>query len=327
MTRRSVTFRNDAGERLFGIFEEPEQARTDIGIVLLSPGVKSRVAPHRLYNKIAQRLVHSGFRVLRFDFAGLGDSEGAIQERLMPDLYRSIQLGRYVGDTLTAIDWMRTHAGTSQVVLGGLCGGALTGLLAAEASDHVAGLFGLGLPVILDGSTVDKVGSMSQGELRSMRRKYLAKVLDPSSWWRVITLRSDFRLVWRSLKARSRARRYATTASPAVLGDNANPRFSRALFSMLERRRPTLVVFGGSDRLYWEYREKFADPHAAFLSPYADQLEVRVIEQANHVLTMGEWQEEFFGQCERWLTAKFGDGGLAATMSVTGRAASDPADA
>jgi len=303
--RRAVTFRNAAGELLFGIVDEPAHARSDIGIVLLSPGVKSRVAPHRLYNKIARRLVRLGFRVLRFDFAGLGDSEGVIQERLLPDLYRSIQLGRYVGDTLAAVDWMRDHAGTPRVILGGLCGGALTGLLAAEASEHVAGLFGLGMPVILDGSEVDKVATMSQGELRNMRRKYLAKVLDPTSWLRVITLRTDFRLAWRSLKARSHARRHAVSSVPAVLGDNGNQKFSRALFSMLERRRPTLLLFGGADRLYWEYREKFADPHATLLAPYADRLEVRTIEHANHVLTLGEWQEEFFGHCERWLTAHF----------------------
>ena len=163
----------------------------------------------------------------------------------------------------------------------------------------------MGLPVTLDGSAVDKVATMSQGELRSVRRKYLAKLVDPKSWLRVITLKTDFRLAWRSLKARSHARRHAVSSVPAVLGDNGNQRFSRALFSMLERRRPTLLLFGGADRLYWEYREKFADPHATLLAPYADRLEVRTIEHANHVLTLGEWQEEFFGHCERWLTTHF----------------------
>jgi len=37
--------------------------------------------------------------VLRFDFYGLGDSEGEIREPMLADLYGSIQMGRYVKDT------------------------------------------------------------------------------------------------------------------------------------------------------------------------------------------------------------------------------------
>lgn len=302
---RPVTFANAAGDTLFGILHEPADARTDLGVILLSPGVKSRVAPHRLYVKMARRLEARGFKVLRFDFAGLGDSGGTVHEDQLADLYRSIQLGRYTGDTLAAIDWMRRHAGVSSVVLGGLCGGAISGLLAAERSEYVAGLFGLGMPVILDGTAVDKVATMSEGQLRSVRQKYLGKLLDPASWWRILTLRTDFRLLWRSV-AGGRGPSARRGPQAAVLGENGNPRFSPALFDMLMQRRPVLLVFSGADRLHWEYQEKFADPHAALLADYAGTLEVDVIERANHVLTFGPWQDAFFERCDRWLTAHFG---------------------
>ncbi len=188
-TRRPVTFTNAAGETLFGIFHEPGGDAAGIGVVLLSPGVKTRVAPHRLYNKLTERLLRRGFSVLRFDFSGLGDSEGVVRETLMADLYRSIQLGRYVDDTLAAIEWMRSHGGSPRVILGGLCGGALTGLLTAPQCAHVEGLFSLGMPVILDGSGVDKVATMSEGQRQGVRQKYLGKLLDRRAWWRVLTLR------------------------------------------------------------------------------------------------------------------------------------------
>lgn len=303
---RPVTFANSVGETLFGILHEPPAARTDIGVVLLSPGVKSRVAPHRLYVKMARRFEARGVKVLRFDFAGLGDSGGTVQEDQLADLYRSIQLGRYTGDTLAAIDWLRREAGVSKVVLGGLCGGAISGLLAAERSEHVAGLFGLGMPVVLDGTAVDKVATMSEGQLRSVRQKYLGKLLDPASWWRILTFRTDFRLLWRSLSGRRQPSSARPGPKATVLGENGNPRFSPALFDMLDRRRPVLLVFSGADRLHWEYQEKFADPHAALLSGYTGLLEVDVIERANHVLTFGPWQDAFFARCDRWLTAHFG---------------------
>jgi len=317
---RPVTFVNTAGEKLFGMFHEPAQARTDVGIVLLSPGVKSRVAPHRLYNRLAERLVRCGFRVLRFDFAGLGDSEGTIQERLLADLYRTIQLGRYTDDTLKAVEWMRTEGGVDRVVLAGLCGGGISGLVAARHSEHVAGLFSIGLPVILDGATVDKVATMPVKQLRSVRRKYLNKLFDPASWMRVVTLQSDFRLALRSILASRGLRRRATSPALMVTGDNGNPEFAPALMDMLARHRPVLMVFSGADRLYWEYCEKFADHNTPLLARHADLFAVHVIERANHVLTFHEWQEAFFQHCERWLALHFPVG--AAQRSKAGQVVS-----
>lgn len=299
--RQPVTFPNAQGETLFGVLERPATPRRDLGVILLSPGIKSRVAPHRLYNKLARRLVGHGFTVLRFDFAGLGDSEGTVPEPLLADLYRAIQLGRYVGDTHAAIEWMRRETGVERIVLGGLCGGAITGLLAASHSPHVAGLFSIGLPVILDGTAVDKVATMSEGQRRSVRHKYLAKLLDPVAWKRVVTLQTDFRLLWRSFVGR----RHAARPGVAVAGDNGNQAFPPALFDMLDRHRPVLLAFSGSDRLYWEYKEKFADQQAPLLASFGDRLQVSVIERANHILTFAEWQERFMGLCEGWLQRHF----------------------
>ena len=302
----AVTFANANGDTLFGIVHRPERARTDIGIVLLSPGVKSRVAPHRLYVKMARHFAARGITVLRFDFAGLGDSTGVVKEAMLADLYRSIQLGRYTDDTLRAIEWMREHAGVHRVVLSGLCGGAITGLLAARHSAHVAGLLGIGLPVILDGTAVDKVANMTAGQLRSLRERYLAKVVNPDAWLRVLTLKTDFRLALTSLLG---ARRFGTRApqreTPAVLGDNGNPAFPPALLDLLKHQRPLLLMFSGADRLCWEWQEKFADPHRAAIASYSDILTVAVIEKANHVLTFSAWQEETLHHSDRWLEKHF----------------------
>ena len=176
MNRTHVaTFANRDGHMLVGILHEPvAQARRDVAIILLSPGVKNRVAPHRLYNKMAAEYASLGFWVLRFDFYGLGDAEGEVGERLLADLYRSIQLGRYVDDTRCAMDWMQHTYGIPKFVLGGLCGGAITGLLAGAKDHDVVGLLGLGVPVILDGSNVDKVRNLTVGQIGGLRAKYCA---------------------------------------------------------------------------------------------------------------------------------------------------------
>jgi uncharacterized protein len=307
MTRRQpVTFENRAGQTLHAILHAPEPARSGTGVVLLSPGIKSRVAPHRLYWKMARRFSELGFPVLRFDFSGLGDSEGRIEDHLMADLYRGIQLGRYVDETLDAIQWFREKGGVDRVVLAGLCGGAITGLLAAARCTDVAGVLGIGLPVTLDGSAVDKVAMMSDGQLRGVRQKYLRKVTDRSSWRRVLTFKTDFRLLAHSLGLVRRPRVTAVPGTgPTVLGGNGNPAFPPALAQTLTRGVPVLLVYGGADRLYWDYREKFAEPQAAFLEAFGDVLNVHVIDRANHVLTFDEWQQELHDTSRAWLEQWF----------------------
>ena len=74
-----VTLRNSKNHELFGILHVPENAETldrKIGINLLNPGLKNRVAPNRLNVKIARKLCEAGYFVLRFDPFGIGDSEG-----------------------------------------------------------------------------------------------------------------------------------------------------------------------------------------------------------------------------------------------------------
>src|SRR5262245_28667162 len=108
-----VTFLNRQGLTLFGILEEPvDVPSTDVAVLLLSPGVKMRVGPQGLYRRISRELVALGLPVLRFDFYGLGDSEGGLPEELLRDVYNHIEVGRFVDDTVDAMDWMQKTRGT-----------------------------------------------------------------------------------------------------------------------------------------------------------------------------------------------------------------------
>jgi len=79
----------------------PQKAsRRPVAVLLLSPGIKMRVAPHRLYHKMAAFIADLGFPVLRFDFHGLGDSEGELGESTLAEVYNSIQSGRFSGKVI-----------------------------------------------------------------------------------------------------------------------------------------------------------------------------------------------------------------------------------
>ena len=89
--------------------------RTPAGVAT-SPSCCSRRASRPVSRRIAsttrwrRRSTAQGFTVLRFDFYGLGDAEGEVPLRQLRDLYGSVALGRYVGDTRDALDWLARHA-------------------------------------------------------------------------------------------------------------------------------------------------------------------------------------------------------------------------
>lgn len=305
-----VTFPNRQGHRLFGMLTEPEHPRQDVAIVLLAAGVKARVGPHRLYHQMSAFFADLGFRVLRFDFHGIGDSEGVIEEPQLADFYGSVAVGRYIDDTTSAVDFLCAATGVQQVIVGGLCGGAITGLLAGANHPRVAGLFGVGLPITVDGSNVDKVKFMSAGQLEGIRGKYLRKILSPSAWLRLLSMKTDFRLLFKSLLVRRPAKpapqpeNRPGTSAPVDEG-NMNPHFRPQLLRMLRNRRPVLLLFSESDRLYAEFNERFVQPHGFDVSAYDGLLDVAVVAEANHVFTFPEWQREMLEKSRTWVEARF----------------------
>jgi pimeloyl-ACP methyl ester carboxylesterase len=306
-----IVFTNRAGLQLFGILHEPEgRARKDVGILLLSPGVKMRVGPQGLYRRMTELFVRLGYPVFRFDFYGLGDSEGSLKETQLVDVYNHIEVGRFVDDTIDALEWMRERCGVSRVIVSGLCGGAITGLLAGQRDERIAGLLALGMTPLLASRAADPATYMTVGQLTRLRGSYLRKLLDVKSWWRLLTFKSDFKLIWKSMLVSLKSKKKpspqpAGEADTVAPPDNANPLFPPAFFSMLSSKRPMLFVFSGADRLYWEFQEKFVARYERRLRDAGPGYQVHVVADANHVYSFKEWQEEMLAVSARWLNEHF----------------------
>jgi len=313
---KPVVFPNADGKRLFGLLHTPAvNLAPGIAVVLLSPGIKSRVGPHRLYVKLARRLCDAGFVVLRFDFYGLGDAEGELDETLVANVYASVAAGRYLSDTVAAMNWLQQEHRVGKFVLAGLCGGAITGLFAGAQDRRVISLVGLGIPVTQYSEDTSRYQFLTEKELDHFRRNYVKRALNWKSWVRLLTFRSDYKVMTKAFLAPLKRvwRRDAAPASaaeptgpPDLSGiGNVNPHFSRAFFSMLSGSRKMLLLFGESDRLYWEFDEKFFRRSTRELDRYGSQLEISLIGGARHVFEAREQQEELFGKILEWLAKEY----------------------
>jgi alpha/beta superfamily hydrolase len=80
VAERKVYFKNDQGLRLEGVLERPDRSGQMAGIVLCQAGTGTSEA---FLPEVSKWLVEHGYAVLRFDYQGVGRSEGQKCE-LMP---------------------------------------------------------------------------------------------------------------------------------------------------------------------------------------------------------------------------------------------------
>ena len=306
---RCVSFPNRQRQFLHGILHEPDpQDARGVCILLLSPGIKGRVGPHRLYVKIAERLTPLGFHVLRFDYHGLGDSEGEVAERALADMYNTIHGGRYADDTISAMDWLQKNLGIRRFVGSGLCGGSISALLTAEVDSRIECLLGIGLPTVLDGGPENWARALSQHQIAAIRGTYFRKLTDPKSLLRLLSGKSNYQAIVKILKQWFAVRKATSDSTPVTAAsevDHSNPRFASAFLAMLESSRPMMLVFSGADRLHAQFSENFESHNEARIRNLRHLYSVQVIRQANHVLADPAWVDELLDIAERWLSGGY----------------------
>ena len=184
---RETTVRFGEGQRLSGIVTEPDQPG-GTAVLLLNAGLVHHAGPACLYVKLARRLAADGVLALRFDFAGIGDSEprrdGLPFETAAPQ------------DTSQAMDFLAATYGIRRFVLAGICSGAITAFHAAQADERVRAIALMNAQGYVTGDGIQAAQSNRYLLRVSLRRR--------NSWWRLLRGQVDVMGVLRSLLGRLR---------------------------------------------------------------------------------------------------------------------------
>ncbi len=287
-------FKNRDGLKLVGILHSPEDNAQDYGFLFIHSGVQGRHGNTNQYVFYAREFCKMGFPCFRFEPYGMGDSEGIIEPMPMRDYYGSIQTGRYVNDTLDAIEYFNS-TGVKKIILFGLCGGSITALLSAPFSDKISSLILLSIPVVLDSDKTDYDLRIPKELASKQLIIYLKKVFNPKYIIRLLMLKSDYKRIFSYLKAFFKKSNDSKDSTTQINCGVVNSYFFDS-YQACRNRVHTFWIFGDNDSFWFDFKREFfekklMDPHDSLL----------VIKDANHMFTLIEWQKKIVLEIKKWL--------------------------
>lgn len=272
MTERVYTFGSHRG--LVGILTEPSNGALRPGgpaLLFSNIGLNHRVGPNRLYVEFARKLAACGFRSLRFDLSGFGDSKSRRGG--------GTDLERATLDTREAMDFLEKR-GVNRFVVAGLCSGVDSAHRAALEDSRVVGA------ISIDGYTY-----------RS-----------PGFWLRFCTVRNAQPARWRRY-IRVRVARFLGERPLSDLDDlpevferpyPTREQFAADLAKLTARSLKLLFVYTANEDGSYNYRNQFHDTFG-----YRDEIEVEFYARADHVFSTDAQRERLLSGLVRWLDLKF----------------------
>jgi uncharacterized protein len=290
------------GNRLPGILSRPERPLPGgPGIVIMSPGLKHRVGPHRLALKLARLFTELGLPVLRFDFHGTGDAEGELASLSVPVLHESIQNGYFASDASNAVAALCEATGVERVVTCGLCGGAITGLYAAEADSRVDGIIGFQLPVKVLDLEADYADQISSEYSDFILTLYLKKIFKPEAWKNFLSGKSEYSLIWKTATRCVYRLLHGGRGREVEIPEGMNLNFLRA-YDAVAGRVKMQWIYSVEERARYDFEGDFEKVCLAGKERPYDKV---VLPDANHEFAPDEAQARLFDEIRAWLLRNY----------------------
>lgn len=263
--KRAIAFAC-GGHWLYGVLDLPPAPHTR-GVLMVVGGPQYRAGSHRQFVLLARTLAAQGVAAMRFDYRGMGDSEGAIRdfEQVDQDLRSAI-------DTFFAeVPQLR------EVVLWGLCDAASAAALYAAGDARVTGLALLN-PWVRTESGAAKA---------TIKHYYRARLLDAGLWKKIASGKFELRKALDSFTGLlgSARKEAASGALPDRMHDGLGKFGGKVL-----------VMLCGADLTAQEFSDLSASSPKWTSLMAAPRFTRRLLPKADHTCSRREWHE----QAARW---------------------------
>lgn len=253
-------------------------ATATIGVLVIVGGPQYRVGSHRQFVLTARALAAAGFPVLRFDYRGMGDSDG--------DARSFETIGDDIGAALDA--FADAVPGLQRFVLLGLCDAASASLIYCGRTDpRIAGLV-----------LMNPWARTEEGEAKSYVRHYYRQRLLQISFWRKVfggkfQLRHALGSLYRNLRAGFFPERVEKVAHGSFIER------MRAGFERFEG--PVLLIISGRDLTAKEFMDLTAGSAGWRGLLRRKGVEIRDLPKADHTFSSRDELDRSTGLCREWL--------------------------
>lgn len=274
------------GENLYGILSLPEQSATR-GVLLVVGGPQYRVGSHRQFTLLARQLAAQGIPVMRFDYRGMGDSQG--DPRNFEDINDDIR---------AAIDhFFENMPGLQEVVIWGLCDAASAALFYAHSDARVRGL-------VLLNPWVRTEQGLAKAYLK---RYYLKRALDAGLWRKIMRGDFDFQAAGRSLmellrKARLASGHRSTDTGSEVPAQAFDMSLPEKMYQGLHRfNGQIMLVLSGDDMTAQEFSELISTSQKWRQLLMKRKIIRRNLAAANHTFSRQAWRDQVANWTTEWI--------------------------
>jgi uncharacterized protein len=274
---RALAFRC-GGDTLVGIASVPAAPGTR-GVLIVVGGPQYRVGSHRQFALLARHLAAHGIAAMRFDYRGMGDSDGDERD------FETIQ-----DDIRAALDaFVDAVPGMRDVVLWGLCDGASAAAMYAPGDARVRGLVLLNPWVRTD----DGVARTT------LKHHYRDRLRDPAFWRKLAHGKFDY-----AGSLASMLKLVRTAFAGRTAADDAQA-------SLPERMRQglhafgghTLLVIGGADLTGREFCDVAGSTPAWKRLLSAPRVTWRRLEDADHTFSRRAWRDQVAEWTREWVVS------------------------
>jgi exosortase A-associated hydrolase 1 len=274
---------------LYGVLSLPEQPSLR-GVLIVVGGPQYRAGSHRQFVLLARQLAEAGIPALRFDYRGMGDSEGDARsfEQVNDDIRAAV--AQFVVEA----------PAVREIVIFGLCDAACAALFYAHRDSRICGLV-----------LVNPWIRTSEGLAKAyLKHYYLARLLDRELWQKVFSGRFEYRKAanafFRILATvsldRFRKTSVALNTSSASC-DRSKPLPDRMLDGFRRFRGRVLFILSGNDLTAKEFADMVggnAEWRKRLASPAVD---CRTLQNANHTFSRRDWRDQLGQWTKEWISS------------------------
>jgi len=252
-------------------------------VLIVVGGPQYRAGSNRQFTLLARHLAERGVPTLRFDYRGMGDSDGEVRT-----------FDRVGADIRSAIDkFFSSIPGLKDVVIWGLCDAASAALFYAHQDARVSG-------VVLLNPWV----RTQQGLARVHLRHYYVRRLFQASLWQKVA-RGEFNIRG-AAAALGRIVSDAMGSGPSSDSIAESPASESPLPVRMEHalrgfQGRVLLILSGNDLTAQEFRDVVTGSRSWRRLLAADRITRHDLPEANHTFARREWRDRVARWTEAWV--------------------------